>query len=52
MKTSEKGILYIALNMDNNLIVGDVKVIDEAIAAFKENRLVLKLVKGLQNYLS
>ena len=35
VKKSEKGIVYIALHIDNNLLV-NVEVIDEAIAALKK----------------
>ena len=49
---SRKGIVYVALYVDNNLMVGDVEAIDEGIAALKENGLVLKIVEGLQDYLS
>ena len=40
------------MNIHDNLIVGDNKVIDETITAPKENGLVLKIVKKLQDYLS
>ena len=33
-------------------MVGDVEAIDQLIAALKENKLVLKIMKGLQDYLS
>ena len=33
-------------------MVGNIEAIDEASTAFKENRLVLKIVDGLQDYLS
>ena len=39
-------VVYAALYIDDNLLVGYVKSIDEAIAALKENWLVLKIVKG------
>ena len=52
VKKSVKGLLYIALYVDNNLMVGDVKAIDDAISALKNNGLVLKVMEGLQDYLS
>ena len=36
VKTSLKGIVYIALYLDDNLMVGNVKVIDNAISALKK----------------
>ena len=51
-KNSKKGIVYVALCVDDNLMIGDVKAIDDANAFFKENGLVLKIVEGLQDYLS
>ena len=47
MKKSKKGIVYVALYIDDNLI-GDVEAIDDTITALKENGLVLKIVKGLR----
>ena len=38
--------------MEDNLIVGDVKAIDNTITALKNNGLILKVVEGLQDYLS
>ena len=52
MKKNKKGIVYVALCIDNNLMKGDVEAIDDAITALKENRLVLKIVERLQDYLS
>ena len=52
IKKSTKGIVYIALYVDDNLMVGDIKAIDDAIAALKNNGLVLKIVEELQDYLS
>ena len=47
-----KGIVYIALYIDDNLIIGDMAAMDDAIAWQKSNGLVLKIVEGLQDYLS
>ena len=38
--------------LDDSLIVGDIEVIDDYIAAIKENRLVQKPIEGLHYYLS
>ena len=51
IKKSAKGIVYIALYIDDNLLVVDIKAIDDAIIAFKNNGLVLKVVERLQDYL-
>ena len=51
-KKSAKGEVYIALYVNDNLMVGNMKAIDETIAALKNNGLVLKVVQGLQDYLS
>ena len=52
MKKSAKGVVYIALYVDDDLMVGDMMAIDDAIAALKSNRLVLKVREGLQDCLS
>ena len=44
--------MYVAWYIDDNLIVGDIEAIDGAISAIKNNKLVLKVVKGLEDYLS
>ena len=36
VQKSEMGVLYVALYMDDNLMVGDVEAIDEALAVVKE----------------
>ena len=38
--------------VNDNLMVEDVEVIDEAITSLKENFLVLKIVEGVEDYLS
>ena len=38
--------------VEDNLIISDVAAIYDAIAAQKSNGLVLKMVEGLQDYLS
>ena len=43
-KKSVKGLVYIALYVDDNLMVGNIEAIDNEIAALKENELVLKIV--------
>ena len=52
VKKSEKGIVYVALYVDDNLMIGNVEAINNSIAALKKNGLVLKIVEGLQEYLS
>ena len=52
MKKIEKGIVYLALYGYDNLMVGDVEAINEAIAALKKNVLVLKIIEGLQDFFS
>ena len=52
VKKSEKSIMFVALYIDNNLMVGDIEAIDEPILALEENGLVLKIMEGLQDYLS
>ena len=49
---NEKSIVYVSLCVDDNLMVGDVETIDEAISALKENGLVLKIIEALLDYLS
>ena len=46
-----KGIVYVALYIDNNLMIGDKTAIIDAMA-LKNKGLVLKVVEGLQDYLS
>ena len=52
MKKNANGIVYIALYVDDNLMIGDMATIDDAIEALKSKGLVLKIVEGLQEYLS
>ena len=52
MKKSAKGIGYIVLYVDNNLMIGNVAAIDNATEGLKNKGLVLKIVEGLQDYLS
>ena len=47
VKKSTKGILYVALYIDNNLMMGDIAAINGAIEALKNKGLVLKIVAGL-----
>ena len=52
VKKSMKGIVYKALYVDDNLMIGDIAAINEFIEALKITELVLKIVEGLQDYLS
>ena len=52
IKKSAKGIVYVALYVDDNLMIGNNATIDDAILALKNKGLVLKIMEGLQNCLS
>ena len=52
VKKTEKGIEYIAFYMDDNLMVGNIEAIDEVTVAPTLKGLILKIVEGLQDYLS
>ena len=52
VKKSAKDVVYVALYVDDNLMIGDITTIDDAIKALKCKGLVLKIVEGLQDYLS
>ena len=52
VKKNAKGIVYVALYVDNNLMTGDIAAINNAIEALKNKGLVLKIMEGLQDYLS
>ena len=52
MMKSAKGKVYIALYVDNNLMIGNMATLDNAIDALKNKGLILKIVEGLQDYLS
>ena len=52
MKKKSKRIVYIALFIDDNLMICIMEFIDNTIMALKENGLVLKIMERLQDYLS
>ena len=52
IKKSAKDTVFVALYLDDNLIVDNIKPIDNAIANLKNNELLLKIMEGLQDYLS
>ena len=52
VKKSMKGIVYVAIYVDDNLMKGDKAAIDDAIMTLKNKGLVLKVMEGLQDYLS
>ena len=52
VKKSEKVMVYVALHIYDHLMREDVEAIDDALTALKEKELVLKVMKGLQDYLS
>ena len=47
MKKSAKGIVYVPLYIDDNLMIGNMAAIVDAIEASKNKGLVLKVVEGL-----
>ena len=52
IKKSAKGIVYKALYLDDNLMVGNIDAIDNAISAVKTDELVLKVMERLQDFMS
>ena len=46
VKKSMRGIVYIALYIEDNLMIGNIAAIDNSIKALKSNWLVLKIVEG------
>ena len=52
MKKTTKGILYVALYIDDNLMVWNSEPIDVAMETFYQHGVVLNVLEGLQNYLS
>ena len=52
IKKSKKSIAYVTLHVHDSLMIGVSETIDDAITGFRKNGLVLKMVKGLQEYLS
>ena len=44
---SAKGIVYIALCIHDNLMIGDIAAIDDDIEVLKNKGLVSKIMKGL-----
>ena len=52
VKKSKENVVYIALDIDDNLMVGNTEAIDEVIEALQENGPVFKVIEGLQNDLS
>ena len=45
-------IVHVALYIDDNLMVGNIATINDAIEALKSKGLLLKIMEGLQDYLS
>ena len=52
VKRSAKGIVYVGLYVDCNLMIGNMVTIDDTIVAVERKGLVLKIVEGPQDYLS
>ena len=40
-----KGVVYVAIYVDDNLVIGSPKAIDEAVEQIEQNRLVLKALE-------
>ena len=52
MKKSAKGVVFIVLYLDNNLMVREIKAIGDTISALKSDRLTLNIMERLKNYMS
>ena len=52
MGKSKKGMVYICLYLDNNLLIGNPKSTNQEVEEFQKIRSVLKVVDRLQGYLS
>ncbi len=52
IKINENGLIYVALYVDDNLLIGDEKAIKETTKAPKKAGLVLKVYASLEDYLS
>jgi hypothetical protein len=52
VKNSSLGIVFIALSVDDNLLVGHPKAIEDAIEQMKKHGLILKIENDLKDYLS
>ena len=52
LKKSKKGLVLIALYVDDNLMIGHPKAIKDAIKEMKKFGLVLKIKDNLKDYLS
>ena len=52
VKKIMRGIAYVALYIDDSLMVGNIATINDAIEVLKSRGLTLKIVEGLQDYLS
>ena len=52
LKKNEKGVVSVALYVDDNLMIGYIEITDKVITTLKECGLVLDVMEGLQDYLS
>ena len=52
VKKSEKGIVNVALYLGDNPMIGDIEATGQVITTLEEIGLVLKVMEGLQDYLS
>ena len=51
-KKSRKGVVYLALHMDDNLLIGNLETVEKAIDLLQKNGLILKVKEDLCNSLS
>ncbi len=52
MKRDKNGIIYVPLCVDDNLLIGNEKSIEETIKVLKKAGLVLKVYDSLEDYIS
>ncbi len=52
MKRDENGLIYVALYVDDNILIESKKAINETTKALKKACLVLKLYDSLEDYIS
>ena len=50
-KQYEKGIVFVAIYVDNNLIVGHLEAIEDTINFLKKNGLVVKVEDDLKDFI-
>ena len=50
-KKDKNGVCYVGLYVDDNLIIGHPKAVEDTILKLKENNLILKVEDNLEDYL-